>query len=309
MCATDDRMLHVFGGPIASRRGDVVATRPHIHRTAGQLEVVAAQRIQDVVRRETKRRHASQIERHLHFARRCGPSFCVLHAVHARQRVLEPLGHVIQLGIRHRRRHERQLKDSEIGVLVPLHLQTLQRGGQIGPQCVDLSQHLIVRAIRIDFRLELHQDDAQSIRAGGREFLHVLERIQLLFDRFRHQLFHVLRRGPRIHRDRREDRYGEVWIFGPRDGHPARDSQCGEHEKQQHGELPALHRKADEAIEGIHGAPPTTWTREPCVTYGAPRVMTRAPFSSPVTATRSPCNCAICTRCCCATSGVPGETV
>ena len=95
--AADHSPLDFVCRAIATWGRDVVATRSNVDRTARDLRVVASECLQYLSRRNTEHAHATKIERHLHFARRLGPTLCRLHTVHACEPVFKSFGDIIQL--------------------------------------------------------------------------------------------------------------------------------------------------------------------------------------------------------------------
>ena len=168
---------------IASRCREVEATRADIHTSRRGSRVLSlAERSQHLRRRDAERRHAAEIERHLHFTTAVRPSAWPVFTPATRvNALLDALGDDSRARVRSGLARRVRSARSPGGVLVAQHLEALQRRRQRRRANAFTSRtHLVVLAIGVDFGLEL--DGITESPSLLREYLSSLtfvERVQL----------------------------------------------------------------------------------------------------------------------------------
>src|SRR6185503_341104 len=293
----DYRVAHFIERLVAAGSLETERAAADVDRAAGDVRVLALQRLHHAAGRELQLRHQRQVECDAQLAGRIGPGFRRAHAVERLERIAQIARVVLELAIRRIGRHQRELHDVHQAGVGLLDLDLGQLGRQRRAQRVDLAHDLVVLLLGVDRRVELGDDDGHAVVAVRLDLLDVVQLAQAIFDRFRDQALDVLRLGTGVGDHDLIDRDRKVRVFLARNAAQRRDAERDQQGERDDRELVAPDRK----FEQPHCRPPR-WllprtsargsaiaTCSPSSRYCAPSVMTCSPASTPLAiATLSP---------------------
>ena len=270
--ARDRRPPQFLQRRITPARLQVEPPLAHLHRAAGNRRVVALDRRDDLADRQPLLRHLFEVQRHPHLL--LGKRMFA-HLPRARHR-LEPLAQRLRQFLQSRvtrvRRHQRDLHHRHVRRLEFSHVHLDHPFRQSRPFHVHLPQHLVVFLVRIRAIQEIDRHQHEAVLHRRPQLVDVVELLDRIFQRSRHQLLDVRRIRPRINRHDRERRNLQLRVLHPRNRQKCRYADRRQTQEHDQRELRVPHRVIDEPLHGtISTAAPSCRYSPPCTTTRASR--------------------------------------